>query len=532
MIIKKPYAFLIKHFRIIHILLLIPTIYLMFKFNDLASFFRNYADVGNKTLELTIAGSYITKFTYVALFFMLISNLTIFLLMKSKKKPTIYYGLNILYYIYLTIISIVFYLIISELETRTLDATIVNFIRDIAGLTVIPLYAIIAVTITKGIGFNFKSFRFERNGDLQITDEDDEEVELKLGNGSFNTKKTAVHTLRELKYYVLENKFVFTCIGFFLAFIIVISLYMNYQVYNKRYNSNQAFALDNFTMTLKESYITDVDYSGRIINKDNYYLVVKLAIYNKSNKAVSIDKSNFRVYFDNKYLFPNYDRSNRFIDVGKPYQGELIYEKASDDYVLVYEIDESMIRSEYKMKILSGLKHEPDKLIPSYKIISIKPNNITEIEDLGEAKVNTPINFEHTMLGNTKLKIKGFRIDDSYSYNYSYCVTQDECYTAKNTLLPSTGKALAIIEDEITWDEASSYYKNGNKDLYGDFANISYRYNTGITLKRYNDLMKDVTPANVKNVKIYEVPKMVSSSAVDDISLKIIIRNKVITIHV
>ena len=56
-----------------------------------------------------------------------------------------------------------------------------------------------------------------------------------------------------------------------------------------------------------------------------------MTIYNKSNKDLSIDKSNFRIYFGNKYIFPNYDRGGRFIDIGKPYQGQTIYKKTTND---------------------------------------------------------------------------------------------------------------------------------------------------------------------------------------------------------
>lgn len=532
MIIRKPFAFLIKHFRIVHILLLVPILYLGLKFGDTARFFRLYVNAGYKTVETTFAGNYITALTFVSLFALIIINSIIFLLMKSKKKNSLLYMFSIIYYIFLTIFSVIIYNTMASMETTQMETTLIDLIKDIANMSVIPIYIIFGINLIKGIGFDLKTFRFEKNGDLQITDEDYEEVEIKIGGDSYTTKKNIVHSVRELKYYFLENKFIFTCLGVIILFIVGITVYMNYQVYNKHYNMNQAFALDNFTMTLKESYITDVDYSGLTISNDNYYLVIKMTIYNKSKQDLSIDKSNFRIYFGNQYVFPNYDRSSRFIDIGRPYQGQVIYSGTSDDYVLAYELDESMIYGEYKMKILSDLKHEPGKLIPSYKIINIKPANIIEPEDIGESKLNNTIKLNQTLLNDTTYRLEEFKLTDRYQYIYQSCITVDECHSYTQTLLPSNGKVFAVIRDEIKWDETSAYYKNGTKDIYEDYANISYRFVSGDIAKRYNEKMHNVTPANLKGFKIYEVPMMAMSSSVSDVSIKFIFRNKVLTIHI
>ena len=42
MILKKPYGFLIKHFKIINLILLVPILYIILKFGDIAGFFRDY----------------------------------------------------------------------------------------------------------------------------------------------------------------------------------------------------------------------------------------------------------------------------------------------------------------------------------------------------------------------------------------------------------------------------------------------------------------------------------------------------------
>ena len=281
MIIKKPYGFLIKHFKIIHLLLLVPTLYLLFKFNDVAEFFSNYVAQNYKTFEIVATGSYITLLTYIAILAMVIINGIIFLLMRSKKKSTIVYGAALIYNIVLFVLAVIFYSAMNAVYTNTLDKTLVNFIKDVAGAAPIPGYIFMVAYFIKGIGFNIRTLRFDNNLDLHIEDEDEEEIELKISSDGYTFKRLFIHYLRELKYYILENKFVFTCFGIVFLIAIGVGIYMNVEVYNKNYRLYQSFVLDNFTMSVKESYITNVDYSGKIIKDDKNFVALKIAINNK-----------------------------------------------------------------------------------------------------------------------------------------------------------------------------------------------------------------------------------------------------------
>ena len=67
MILKKPYAFLIKHFKLIHLLLCIPFIYLIIRIGAIASFFSSYVQANYYTSETNLAGTYINYFMYGAI---------------------------------------------------------------------------------------------------------------------------------------------------------------------------------------------------------------------------------------------------------------------------------------------------------------------------------------------------------------------------------------------------------------------------------------------------------------------------------
>lgn len=530
MIIKKPYGFLIKHFKLLHLLLLVPMVYVMLKFGDISTFYKDFVRAEFRTYETNVAGTYITAMTFASLLLLVLSNAIIMVLLKLKKKNVTFYLINVVYYIILIVMAALNYGIMADIDIgTTMKASAINVLRDIAGMIVLPSYPLILFQIITGIGFNIKTFRFDKKIDINIDEEDEEEVEIKLGEG-YTLKRNIVHTLRELKYYVLENKFIFMCIGGVLIIGTIIGLYINTQIYNKKYKIYQSFALDTFTMTLKESYLTDIDYKGEKIAKGTYYLAVKISIYNKSSEAATIDKANFRIFLDDKVLYPNYERSSRFIDIGKNYQGNSIFGGTADDYVLVYELDSSMLRNQYQMKILSDLKHEPNKLVPSYKIINIKPTNILKEEQVGEGKIGTEFKMNETLLGKTTYKLENVTFDRKYQYSYKQCSSPRNCKTLTNTIIPKTpNKVLMIIDDDITWDETASYFKNSRLDLYGDFGSIIYDYTYNGKESEFKSNLVDITPPNIKDVKIYEVSNTVLSGK--DKTLRLKIRNKYITIH-
>lgn len=530
MIIRNPYSIVVKHYKLINFLLIVPMIYLIFKFGDIAGFFKDYIAAGYTTPETEIVDSYITGLTFIAIIFMLISNILLYIIFVSKKKNSLVYFINVIYYIVLLVATLLFSSSMASIEKNSLDATFANFVRDCSIICYLPLYLQVFFNITKAVGFNFKTLQFDNNSDLKISEEDEEDIEIKIGSDNNTVKKSLVHTIRELKYYVLENKFVFTCIGIFFLLIIGFNLYKNYQVYNKTYIINQAFNLDNFTLSVKESYITDTDYRGIIITKDKYYLAIRIGLIN-NGEDTKISDSHFRIYDGKDIIYPSYDKSARFIDIGEAYQGELIREKEEHEYVFVYELTKDQIKNTYQMRILNNLSEKNGKIIKSYRKITVKPRNITKTQGLGVLNYNDEVKLKDTTLGKTNFKIKSLQIATSYSYTYEQCASKDNCTNIIDTIVPSTGNILFIVKDEINLDESVPYYKYKYKDFYIDFSSLIYEFDVksgrdaGTKVRTTN--LKNITPKVLKDTKVYEVPNTMLNA--NKINLEIRIRNKYMT---
>jgi len=528
MIIRNPYNFIAKHYKLINLIMLLPLFYLIFKFRDISVFFKDYINNNYSTIETNFADSYVSGLLNFVLILMVIYNLFMYFIFTSKKKKNTYYGICIIYFLVLIVFSWLFYAAMNAVPD--IDMTVVNLVKDVANLGYLGLYAIVVINLCKAAGFNIKTLKFDNNAELRIGEEDEEELELKLGSEDKSLKKVVVHALRELKYYYFENKFVLNCIGGFFLIIIVVSLYMNFRVYNRSYNINQAFSVSNFTLSIKDSYITNVDYHGNLIDSDKYYLAIKIGLENK-REATSIDKSSFRIYIGDTVIYPSYDKASRFIDIGAIYQGETLNTGDENEYVFVYELTKDQIHNSYQMRILNNLTQKQGELVSSYKKITIKPKNITKTVDLGTTSIGNEVSLKETTLGNSTYKLNNYRFESNYQYETEKC-TLGRCTTVKETIVPKSGNVLLIVDDNLSLDETTSYYKNMEKDFYSDFVYFNYYPNTGNTQfdSVANKSILTKVNANVgDNIKIYEVSSSVQN--VSKLDMVIRIRNSYVTIN-
>lgn len=534
MIIRNPYNFIVKYYKLINIILIIPMIYLAINFNSIAKFFSTYISSGYTTPETNFADVYVNGLMYFVVIIMLIVNAGLYFIFSLKKKNNAIFLISSLYYVILLVFLVLFHSSMSAIEKDTLSSTFANFVRDCAIICYIPLYLLMLINFGRGVGFNYRTLRFDSNPELKITDEDAEDIEIKIGSEDKSFKKSTVHTIRELKYYISENRLIFKWIGIILLFIVGYTTISNLTS-NKTFSSNQAFKLQNITLTLKESYITNTDTRGIMLEDGKYYIAVKMGIQNTSKtEPVKIDKSLFRIYSGNTEFYPLYDKSSRFLDIGETYQGEEIKPGEAHDYVFVYELTKNQVKSKYQMRILNSYNEKNGKLEKKYRKITIRPANITKVENLGKARTYDIIKFDQTTLQKTTLKIKNISLAQSYAYEYEICNLKNECSIAKDTLLPAGGKLLLIIEDELNIDESIPYAKYNGKDLYVDFGSINYRYINNTNPEEETPIkstyLKNVTPKAIKDKKIYEVSGILSNSK--DLELVLRIRNKYITIDI
>ena len=205
MIIKKPYAFMLKHFRLIHLLLLIPMIFLVTQTRGIISFFgeyvaNNYTLAASTDVLSSLASNYINIFMYLAVIIILAVFVTLSILLQRKEKPVRFYNISIIYYLVIFILITVSFSIFTAIENDTLDPVMIRMIRDLATVIHYSQYIFIAFTAIRGIGFNIQKFDFKSDlAELEISSEDSEEVEFLVGIDTDKAKRNIRRFFRELK---------------------------------------------------------------------------------------------------------------------------------------------------------------------------------------------------------------------------------------------------------------------------------------------------------------------------------------------
>ena len=104
MILKKPYAFFIKYFKLIHFIMLIFLCLIFFRFSVIRDFFSNYLSEIPVTISKGTAESILPVSTYIWFAITILGSSIILVVMNKKEKPAVFYAVNIL----LNIVVLVF----------------------------------------------------------------------------------------------------------------------------------------------------------------------------------------------------------------------------------------------------------------------------------------------------------------------------------------------------------------------------------------------------------------------------------------
>ena len=519
MIFRKPYKFLIKHFRLIHLIVCVLSIYLIYKNSLIINFFDDYINSTSSSYYSNVASKYISFVMYFVVILILGLQIFIYLLMKKKDKPRKYYILSIIYYIGVFFALTFAYGIFKTFENNIVEMQIAGIYRDIARLILYPQYLILVISLIRGIGFNLSKFNFSKDlQEMEIDARDNEEFEFVLGSNNYKVQRNIRRTLREISYYIRENKFIFFSICIFVAGLIFTIYYLNHNVYNKVYSENDSFNNSLFTLKVNKSYLTNIDYNG---NKyDNYYLILKMDITNNSSANNSLNIDDYRIIAKDKTLYPTITMNERFVDLGSPYNNDNIGANKTVEKLLIYKIPEGYESKNYILRVVNELDFRVGSIMAKYYNTKIKPEKLDENKIKEEYSLNNEILFDKTNLQNSKLNIESYNISGSYVYEYNSCVNGN-CSVLKNVVYAENlGNYILSIKYKLSLDD-TSYKKSirNNNYFFTNFMKVKYSING----KEKVTSVVNRTPKVVDNEFVCEIPSEVSNA--NNVSLVFKIRN-------
>lgn len=527
MILKKPYAFLIKYFKLIHVVLVLLMSYLLYRTNVIFNFFQEYINSNQLIIGKDFTGTLFNYWMFAIPFIIIVVLLILLGVMYYKKKPMIYYIYNILVMIFILIIYNVGYDIAGTLEMQTVETRVLRLVRDFFIILTLFQGVGLIFTFIRATGFDIKKFDFVHDlEELDITEADSEEFEVDVDIETNILKREVNKTLRFAKYVYLENRFIINIIFLIVFSTICFTIYMNLTIYNKTYNQNDMFLSSEFKMSVSSSYLTNENYNGEYIT-DNYLVLVELNIKANSTNDVKLNTTKSELKVSNHTYYPNDKYKASLIDLGNIYDDTTISESNFQKKLLVYEIPKSLIKEKMIFSYIDKVEVNRQSLNPKYINVKINPYNLDSSDKLESVDLNESKDLNRKILKNTNFLISSFEIKEKFKLDYKYC-DKNDCYDSFEYLNPTLdtnyNKVLMKIEGNADID---SELKNKNiYDFYSiirTFGKIRYKINGKV--KYYNNL-KRVIPDRVslENACYIEVPKEVMDA--DDISLIIDIRDK------
>lgn len=517
MILRKPYAFFIKHFKLFNIILTVLNIYVIYKLGFLLQFFLEYANNPVGAVGQNLVNTLLNPPIFIVEIIIVIFSIILLGILSLKKKPVKLYLFSILINVLILILLFISYSVLSTIEVKVIENKLAYGMRDFFAIASILELVITIMTCVRAVGFDIKSFSFGKDLEqLDIDVTDNEEFELQIDVDASKLQRNINRNKRYLKYFIYEHKFMIILVSTILVAVISFFVYSKMGIYSNMIKSNKMVSVDNFVMGTLDSYLTTKDYQGKTITDDTVLVAVQIRIKKEiSKEMLNVSRFKLVVNGNNYYHVTNY--KDKLLDFGTTYTNQVI---TTDfvDYLLVFEIPKKDMN---KGKYLQYTTSE-DKIL-KFKINS---ESIDEISNTINNNLSEMVNFNNSLINKGVLVINNIEIDDKFRVDYKFCLTDNECYDSYEYIVPdfrnNYDKTILKIDGYVSLEESSVKVS----DLY-DFINKygSLIYTIDNQTKKQNISFVQVKPSktNLKGTYYIEVLDEVKNAT--NISLEFNLRN-------
>lgn len=478
MILKKPYVFIIKHFRLIHLLMLGCLSYLLMIARDINHLFASLQSTS--TYIYAGADLYINKSVYYILFILLFLAGVVFWLLREKKKPTKLYLFLIIYGIVEIILFYYEFNLLSVLQENVVDSDKLILGKDISTICMLPNYVFICICFIRGIGFNLKKFNFSKDvEELEIADKDSAEFEVLIGQNNYKYFRFIRRTIREIKYYILENKFgisVFCAV--LLLFFAGYGTYY-YNQYLKKSDQEETNIVDGVAYTVRNSYITAKDFNGEVIHQLYKYVVVDLTFYNTTSENKTVNLDSISLTNGSLVYHPILTRNQRFYDLGVPYnEGDMLIPNQTRDVTLAFEIPKSTTSRNFTLRVQYDLDTSGKNVISRYRKFGVRTNSIDQDNKLTKMNINETINTNVVDKNEFNLTVTGYSILDSFDNKYVVCKDVTACTPLSNVIRPAkaSSETMLVVDYKGTMYDDANFTKTFNtyNKVFENYCVVNY----------------------------------------------------------
>ena len=454
MIIRKPYAFLIKYFKIIHIIMFIVTGYFIFSIKDVKDFLAETATSGS-VAKLTNESFFGILYVLLAIL-LLATSIAILFLMKKKNKPYVFYIITSIYSFLLLVMAILISSYINSVsKSGIIEASTIVLYRDFAVIMYYATFVLVIFHFVRGFGFDIKKFSFEKDKEeLNLTQEDSAEVVLDLNVDKDKIMNKARKFKREWGYIYEDNKVFLKRLGIGIVVIVAIYLIATSNIFDKTYQMGTFIDAGNFGIKIDKVLLTNKDAYAEV--RDSNYAAVQFTI-KTGGDGTYFDNNFLRLKVNGEYYYSTTKVNSVMGDIGKVYNFEKLGGGKEYSYVLLFDFDKNINPRSVGLEIyLDGEYHD---INVKYTIQDKKGYKETDAK-LGE-KIDVMGGF----------KINSFAIHGGTTeYRYTEANCQENCREFTKRIQPNLNEKLLELNVEYEENEI-------NNKLLDYYVSIEYEVN-------------------------------------------------------
>ncbi len=501
MILRKPYAFLIKHFKLIHLILCIFVAYVIFESNDILSFMNEYVTTGYYNTIATSAERIVPITIFLSILAIIVISAIIYLLMHKKKKPVKVYIFNILASVLFFVINIVMLSTLQGLELETMELRTIRIVRDLYFALSFVNYPILLFGLIRACGFDIKKFNFGDDiQELQIDVADSEEFEVDIKINPDLLKRKVRKQKREFGYFVLENKEILLFLAGIIVFFTSANIILNVFFYNTVYKERSPFNIYNVLTSVQDTYLTNQDYTGKVLSTDETFVLVKFQVTNNNSYNTYLNENYFGLYIDGVRYPTQPMLAKTFFDVGEVYNNQTISVGKTGTYLLVFRVPNKVLNKEMVLQYRESVRITFSSLNATFKKVRLTPKTLLSSTKEQSFKLGSTMDFKDSVLGNSTMTIRSAKVKDKFTHTFQYCVTEELCNKVKVDILPNSlasyDKAIMELDMDLNLGVRLTYANNKY-----DFINLlgTLYYTVDGQEKKHTATFENRTPKNNYN---------------------------------
>lgn len=523
MIFRKPYAFLIKYFKVIHVIITVITFYLIYKSTGVLSFLNDYILNNTSVVGQAITERLFHPLMYFGVILSIVMATIVLILMKLKEKPVVFYFFNTAVYVYMLIVFLLSRNIIGTMEIEIVDIRMVRLLQDMYIAMIFLEFISLCLTFVRSTGFDVKKFDFVRDmKEISVEETDNEEFEVDVEVDTDRYMRKIRRKLRHMKYVYLENKFLIHLACAVIIGLIVGSVYLLQRDQSKFIKQNRYFTVNNFTMNITNSYMTKYNYLTSKVSDQYTLVVLEFRAKNNSQVPAKLQHARMELNVDGISFHPTNKYNDVSFDLGTAYENYDITTE-EDVYTVIYEIPNHLIRKKMYYRYVNNTGGKSIK-------VRIKPINLDQKKKT-EVTLGKKIDFSEGIFAGSSLRVSAFEINDLFQIKYRFCVEPKECYDSVDNIRPTLDQnydeTLMKISLDINFRE--QYHNDritNNQDVLATFGVVKYRLKGDTKDRILRPTIKKV--ANNTNLKDVYMEVNSELKQATQMTLEFQIRNQIV----